>query len=108
MTCIFYILAIAAAKGSALFFIKRLVASKLHRLVISALSVLLAIWSIASVLSTALRCGLPHPWDRAEGECLDMVSCPCHHDYTRELMVRTRFLSQMPLRSSTLYSTSLW
>lgn len=74
VAAILYILAIATSKASALFFIKRLVASKLHRMVIHMLSVILIIWAIASVLTTALRCGLSHPWARAEGECLDMVS----------------------------------
>lgn len=74
MAAILYILAVAASKGSALFFIKRLVASKLHRTAISALSVILAIWAIATVLITALRCGLPHPWIKGEGECLSIVS----------------------------------
>ena len=74
MALILYILAIAASKGSALFFIKRLVASKLHRMVISGLSVLLAVWAIATVLTTALRCGLPHSWTKGEGKCLSIVS----------------------------------
>lgn len=73
MALILYLLAIAASKGSALFFIQRLVASKLHRLVLRALGVLLVVWTVASVLTTSLRCGLPHPWERPEGECLDMV-----------------------------------
>jgi hypothetical protein len=81
---ILYILAIAASKGSALFFIQRLVASKLHRLALRALGVILAVWTVASVLTTSLRCGLPHPWERPEGECLAMVRVsPGHLDYTQ-------------------------
>lgn len=88
MAAILYILTVAASKGSALFFIKRLVASKLHRTAISALSVILAIWAIATVLTTALRCGLPHPWTKSEGECLSMVSVSWSSRVYPELMVK--------------------
>ena len=94
---ILYILAIAASKGSALLFVQRLVASKIHRLFLRGLGVILTVWTITAVLTTSLRCGLPHPWERAEGECLDMVRVSPGHLVVMHIATVSSSLNQVLL-----------
>jgi hypothetical protein len=52
----------------------RLAATKLHKLAIVVLGVVVICWTIAITTSVVFECALPHPWEVFSGKCIDPVS----------------------------------
>lgn len=70
---ILYIITLAFVKASTLLLIARLAVARAHQLMIRVLSVVVALWMVASVVALAFECQLPDPWNYSGGKCFDVV-----------------------------------
>jgi hypothetical protein len=71
---ILYVLTVGLSKFSMCAFLMRLAATKLHKLAIVVLGVVVICWTIAITTSVVFECALPHPWEVFSGKCIDPMA----------------------------------
>ncbi|KAI9832415.1 MAG: hypothetical protein M1819_004404 [Sarea resinae] len=69
-----FIIVLFFAKTSTLLSLHQLTPNTLHRRIILAIAVIVAMWALAAFLAAAFRCSLPHPWAFTSGHCYDEIS----------------------------------
>lgn len=72
---LFFVSAVCFPKLSILVLFYDVVAGKRFiRRVVLTLGALILAWTLASLITVAFQCGLPHPWETAGSYCINAVS----------------------------------
>ena len=85
---ILYIATLGISKAATIFLIARLTRLKSHILACHVIAGLVAAWTVASILTVAIRCNKSSPWlSQNNATCLDLVST----HVLRTLLLKSQF-----------------
>ncbi|KAF2662413.1 hypothetical protein K491DRAFT_709782 [Lophiostoma macrostomum CBS 122681] len=71
---ILYVLTVGLSKFSMCAFLTRLAATKLHKMAIAVLGIVVLCWTIAITIGVVFECALPRPWEVFTGKCIDPLA----------------------------------
>ena len=71
---------ITFAKLSLFAFLRNLTPKKLDRRIGLAIGLVVLLWYITAIFTTAFQCHLPRPWDYIDGRCFQRVGTFARHD----------------------------
>ncbi|CAI6339732.1 unnamed protein product [Periconia digitata] len=70
---ILYVLSVGISKLSVMAFLDRLACTRLQRLCVTVLSILVLLWTISVTLVVVFACGLPQPWGFYQNHCIEVL-----------------------------------
>ena len=100
--CVYYL-----TKICLLFILSRLATSKRLQQTFGFSMLVLTLWTVAAIISQAVQCPPPQPWNVLSHECHNLVCANTHLDWSTLLIPYTRTPSILHMTLSTSSLTSL-